>query len=165
MPSTRSKKDKKIMSKKSSRHRRMREQYGVPKCGKGEIIREGYDRKAYSKKSGSKVSAASVPPTCIQSRTGKPHGKLLFVLEKGALSNYGYEHVHNLSKDERRKALKRALKYIQPLSLMRRVNALYVLNKDQNPSLAKIFHGDAKWIKTTEAYQNRPTAKKMSKLK
>ncbi len=112
-------------------------------------MREGYKRKSKSTK------LIEVGPVCVESKTGKPHGEQLFVLEKDVLKKYGYIDVKNLSKQQRQTALKKSLKYIKPLSLMRRLNALSVLNKDQNEKLSKLFKDDAEWVKTTKEYLNR----------
>lgn len=144
--------DKKIIKEKSKVHKQMREKYGKKKCKSGEVMREGYKRKSKSK---SKSRMIEVKPTCIKSKTGKPHGEQLFVLEKDVLAKYGYHSVQTLNKTQRRNALKKALKNLIPLSLMRRLNALSVLNKDQNSSLSKIFKDDSEWIKTTDEYKNR----------
>lgn len=138
--------DKKIIEQKEKIHLQMREKYGSKKCKPGEIMREGYKRNKNS---------IEVPPTCIKSKTGKPHGKQLFVLEKDVLAKYGYTDVKSLTKIERMRCLKKALKKLKPLPLMRRLNALSVLNKDQNPKLSKIFKDDSEWIKTTDEYKHR----------
>ncbi len=157
---SRSEVDKKMIQEKTKVHSKAREKFGTPKCKKGEILREGYLKKNSKSKSGSK---SWIRPTCIQSRTGKPHGKQLFVLEKGVLSKYGYENVKNMSRQKRHIALNKVLKKSTSLSLFRRLNALAILNKDQDPGLSKIFKDDANWIQSTSAYQNRPTSKKGSK--
>jgi len=141
--------DKQIIKKKAKIHKQMREKYGTKKCKSNEIMREGYKRKSKSTK------VIEVGPVCVESKTGKPHGKQLFVLEKDVLKKYGYVDVKNLSKQQRQTALKKSLKNIKPLSLMRRLNALSVLNKDQNEKLSKLFKDDAEWVKTTKEYQNR----------
>lgn len=142
--------DKEIIELKEKIHSQMREKYGSKKCKPGEILREGYKRKTRSSK-----KLIEVPPVCIKSQTGKPHGEQLFVLEKDVLAKYGYVDVKSLTKTERQHCLKKALKKLKPLSLMRRLNALSVLNKDQNPKLSKIFKDDSEWIKTTDDYKHR----------
>lgn len=138
--------------KKTSQRKRLysiaRKKFGTPKCKKGEIVREGYHRKSYSRKSGSKVKGSWVKPRCIKSRTGKSsHGKRLFVLEKGTLSKYGYSDVAHLKKEEREKALKKAIKGgLNELTMIKKLNALYVLNKNINPKLANIFRRDMKFV-------------------
>lgn len=160
--------DKKIIKAKSKQHKAAREKFGYPKkCSTGEILREGYHKKSYSKSSSkgkvSRVKSSWTPPTCIKSQTGRPKGHQLFVLEEGVLEKYGYTGISNKSQNKRHAALKSALKDINPLSLMRRINALYVLNKNKNPDLAQKFHDDAAFIKSTKEYQNRPTDVKRKK--
>lgn len=131
-------------------------------CPKGQILRRGYITKRGSK-------TIKVPSSCIkaQSQSGKKRSDIdkLFVLEKGVLGKFGYEDVRNMSQISRQTSLRSALKDIKPLSLYRRLNALYVLNKEKNKKLAKIFKNDAEWIKTTHAYMNRNTNRSSSKRK
>jgi len=130
------------------------------KCPPGKILREGYHRKSYKRTSRGKsvsVKGAWVPPTCAPS-INRQKGKRLFSLERGALGKYGYEDLHELTTQQRHKALDKALSEgIKPLPLLRRVNALYVLNKRKDPALAQKIHSDVDYIRNTKAYQNRST--------
>ncbi|AYV81829.1 MAG: hypothetical protein Harvfovirus66_10 [Harvfovirus sp.] len=104
------------------------------------------------------VKGAWVPPTCAPS-INRQKKKRLFSLQRGVLGQYGYKNVDNLSTQQRHKALDKALDSgVKPLPLLRRVNALYVLNKNKDPSLAKKFQADVDYIRKTRAYQNRSTA-------
>lgn len=71
----------------------------------------------------------------------------LFTLKKGDLTKYGYHA--NLSKPARHKALKKARTQYQPLSLSRKLNAVYVLNKNRDKKRAAIFKQDAIWVKNS----------------
>lgn len=158
----------KSREKIQKRARRKFSRQASKRCPSGQIMREGYyrkptRRKSFVKRSGTKVPAsrvkgAWVPPVCVDS-INPVKKKRLFVLEKGVLGKYGYHGVANLSKEERHDALEQALEDIEPLPLFRRVNALFVLNKNTNPGLAKKYRDDAAWIKTTRKYLNRPTAR------
>ena len=140
--------DRKNLSQRKRIYSIARKKFGTPKCKSGEIIREGYHRKSFTRKSGSKVKGSWVKPHCIKSRTGKSsHGTRLFVLEKGTLSKYGYSDVMHISKNEREKILRKAIKGgINELTLIKKLNALYILNKNINPKLANIFRKDMKYI-------------------
>jgi len=70
---------------------------------------------------------------------------ILFHLEKGILSKFGYSM--KKSQQNRHKSLKKAIKLVKPLSIYRKLNALYVLNKNKHPNNAKIFKDDAEWLK------------------
>lgn len=70
---------------------------------------------------------------------------VLFILKKGTLTQFGY--TMKKSKVKRHKSLKNAIKTIKPLSIYRKLNALYVLNKNRNPKTAKLFKDDAEWLK------------------
>lgn len=154
---------RRILSRLKSIHKRARAKFGTPKCGKSEILREGYHKKKYSRKSKSgkrsRVKSTWVEPVCIKSTTGKPHGKQLFRLEKGVLEKFGYFDVRRMPTSKRQHALKRALGELKPLALFRRLNALYVLNKDKDPDIAKVFRSDRDWVRKTPEYQRRQTSR------
>jgi hypothetical protein len=138
--------DKEMMTKKKRIHDFIRKSVGTLKCRSGQIIREGYLRNAYKRKTGVYVDATIVPPACIQD-TGKPgKGPQLFVLHKGDLTKYGYHS--NLSETKRHEALTLALKHIKPLSVYRKLNALYILNKNKDPIISKIYKNDANWVRS-----------------
>jgi hypothetical protein len=69
----------------------------------------------------------------------------LFVLKKGHLTKYGYHA--DLSESARHEALKKALGEYSSLSLFRKLNAVYVLNKNRDKKRAAIFKADANWVK------------------
>jgi hypothetical protein len=60
---------------------------------------------------------------------------------------YGYEDVLNVPASERRKALARALKHEDPLPVFRKLNALYIMNKNKHPTTAAVFEADRNWVK------------------
>jgi len=76
----------------------------------------------------------------------KSKSKPLFHIEPGLLDKYSYYNVKSKSKISRHRSLNLALKDIPKLSLGRRLNALYVLNKNTNPSVGKIFKQDSIWV-------------------
>jgi hypothetical protein len=80
-----------------------------------------------------------------RSQTSRRKTRRLFTLKKGDLTKYGYHA--NLSKTARHKALKKARAQYQPLSLSRKLNAVYVLNKNRDKKRAAIFKQDANWVK------------------
>ena len=153
----RSTRDSAIIKKRMMIHKTIRKQFGSPNCKKGQVVREGYTRKAYVRKSGSHVKSSKVGPGCIKatglSRKRGTKGKQLFVLEKGTLTKYGYHA--NLSETERHTALTKAMKETKPLSVYRKLNAVYVLNKNKNPSLANTYRKDADWLQKTQEYMER----------
>ena len=110
-----------------------------PKCKEGYTLRHGYYRN-------NKV----VKPTCIKSRgkyKGKYKGPKIGYLNKGGLSKYGYSNVKNLTIKQRQKALKKAIKDLDALSIWRRINAISIYNRYTNPNISKIFDEDKNWIK------------------
>jgi hypothetical protein len=82
-----------------------------------------------------------------RSQTSRRKTRRLFTLKKGDLTKYGYHA--NLSKTARHKALKKARAQYQPLSLSRKLNAVYVLNKNRDKKRAAIFKQDANWVKNS----------------
>lgn len=131
----------------------------IPKsCPKGYILREGYKKESYKSHSKKgepiKVKASWTKPECIKSQTGKSEKgkKLITIIEKDVLGKYGYDDVKSLSPSERRRALRKAIKEIKPLSVYRRLVALSTLNKGKDSSLSKILKEDSEWIKTQTEY-------------
>ena len=118
------------------------------KCPNGYIIREGH--KKIKPKSNEKIN---IKPRCIKNRglPGKysdrnPGEKGIGPLNKGGLSKYGYVNVKNMKSEERHNALKKAVKDIPPLTLWRKLNAIYVYNKNTNKTTAQKFKADRNWI-------------------
>ena len=139
----------------------------MKKCSSGMILRKAYTRKIKNKKfkinsgciksqsaSGLKRTTINKPiikkmkQNCIKNNyKNKTHHKcnVIFHLEKGTLSKYGYSMKN--SETSRHKSLKKAIKFVKCLSIYRRLNALYILNKNKYPNNAKIFKDDAEWLK------------------
>jgi len=67
------------------------------------------------------------------------------LLVRGALRDVGYSA--DLPEKERQKILDKAVKQYGGLSTFRKLNALYTLNKNRNPSLARKFKKDAEYVK------------------
>jgi len=125
------------LKKLATIHKKMRKKFGTPSC---KYIREGYT----ATRKGRKINVA---PGCLK----KKKGKQIFVLEKGTLTQYGYHA--NLPIKDRHFALLKALRHIKPLSVYRKLNALYILNK--NKPLGILYRRDAEWVKTTHEYMTR----------
>jgi hypothetical protein len=70
-------------------------------------------------------------------------------LKKGLLAKYGYHSVTTLSLEERHKALRKAMKAYGPLSVSRKLNAVYVYNRKSNPVVGRIFKADRDWVLDT----------------
>lgn len=66
------------------------------------------------------------------------------ITHAGSLSELGYT-VHK-SERARRTALRKAIDLYGPVTTLRRVNALYVFNKNKHPDLAAIYHKDKDFI-------------------
>jgi hypothetical protein len=137
----------KVLSRMTQRLRGLSKKYrgNTKKCPKGEILRKSFVR--YSK-SGKRTL---IKGECI-TKQGKPMritGKAIGPLRKGELSQYGYVEINSLSKKERQTALAKAVKKFGSLSVWKKVNALYVLNKNTNPLLSEKYNIDRNWIRTT----------------
>lgn len=66
-------------------------------------------------------------------------------LKKGDLSQYGYASDKKV--EERHKALKKASKKYGSTSVFRKLNALYVYNKNKSPERANTFKADRDFVK------------------
>ncbi len=112
-------------------------------CPEGMIMRDGYYRHSYDKKSGTHVKGKYVKEGCIKNM-GKPgktvkEGKVIPKLREGALRKYGYHT--DLSEQERLDALVKAVKGLGYAEVIRKVNAVRTLSK-ANPHLYKIYTTD-----------------------
>lgn len=77
-------------------------------------------------------------------------------LKKGELGKYGYKNVTSMNATMRRRALIRAMRgiakqkrissYRAGLTLIRKLNAVYVLTRKTSPKSSKIFESDRKWM-------------------
>ncbi len=68
-------------------------------------------------------------------------------LKSGKLNQYGYYNVENISLQQRKLALKNALRDMTPLDLAYKLHGVATLTKNTNPNRSKIFKDDADWIK------------------
>jgi asparagine N-glycosylation enzyme membrane subunit Stt3 len=114
-------------------------------CDAGYVLKKGYERKAYTKKDGTHIKATYVGPVCIKDKGMK--GKLLeqfkpiHLENKGELLHFGYNTT--LKNYERLTALIEASKELTYKSVILRINALRILNKN-NPKFYKIYDEDMK---------------------
>lgn len=79
-------------------------------------------------------------------------------LNKGNLSEFGYNQVKNMSVMARRRALMRAVRGIARdkkipmneafLKVYRKLNAVMVYTKKSSPQSSKIFKADRDWLRT-----------------
>jgi hypothetical protein len=67
------------------------------------------------------------------------------LLVRGALRDIGYSA--DLSEKERQRVLDKSVKEYGGLSTFRKLNSLYILNKNRNPGLARKFRRDANYVK------------------
>lgn len=114
-------------------------------CKSGQILRKGYTRKAYYRADGTYVSASKIKPVCIMD-TGNP-GKgpnIIGKMRKGELTQFGYHLSSNAT--DRRKALTKAIKRYDALSVFRKINAISILQKNTNPTYSNKARADANWI-------------------
>jgi len=70
-------------------------------------------------------------------------------LRHGLLAKFGYTHVKTLTQSQRHAALEKAIKAYGPLSVFRKLNAIYVYSKRTAPTSSKMFKVDRDWIGAT----------------
>ncbi len=112
-------------------------------CPEGMIMRDGYYRHSYNKKSGTHVKGKYVKEGCVKNM-GKPgktvkEGKVIPKLKEGTLREFGYHT--DLSEQERLDALLKAVKEIGYADVIRKINAVRTLSKS-NLHLYKIYTTD-----------------------
>jgi len=113
------------------------------KCEVGFTLRKAYVR--YSTKGSRKL----VKGACITRRGSGVTGAKIGPLRKGEMSRFGYVKIDTLSISRRRIALKAAVKELGSLSVWKKLNVLYVFNKNTNKALAKKFNADKDWVRAT----------------
>lgn len=113
-------------------------------CPKGTILRKSYVR--ISKKTGkrSSVSASCIPDVGLPGKRMQPG---IGPLRKGELVRFGYKS--SSQSQERHAALKKAVNELGQLSVWRKLNAIYVYNKNTNPTLAAKYNADRNWVRAT----------------
>lgn len=79
--------------------------------------------------------------------TKRSSNRVIPPLRKGELKQFGYSSANSVA--SRHRALAKAIKKYGDLSVFRKINVLYVYNKNKNPTLASKFTSDKNWIKRT----------------
>lgn len=108
-------------------------------CKKGEILRSSY---RFVNKSGKDIK---VKAKCIKDKGLPGKGpKLIQDLKKGTLSNFGYSS--KIQAKKRKEALTEAVKNIGYGIVVKKLNAISILNKNTNPKISEIFKKDMNWV-------------------
>ena len=139
--------------------------YRTNTCPIGYELKEGYNRKSYTTKKGTKVPKTNVGSTCIKER-GLPgkvldEYKVITISNKNKLSNYGYST--KKSENARYRSLLKAIENYGYLSVLRKLVALRTLTRDSNPEQSQIHDIDIKKIQ--EWRKSNPELKKNIKMK
>jgi hypothetical protein len=108
------------------------------RCPTGTIWRKSY-RRGRSRVAGNCIADVGAPGK------GSPG---IGPLRVGDLSQFGYEHVTDMSAPRRHLALARAVAAFGALSVFRKLNAVYVYTRRTAPGSSRIFKTDRDWIKT-----------------
>lgn len=133
-------KDKGLPGKRSIKYKKIK--HPNLNCPEGEIARAGYTRVL---KNGKKIK---ISPSCIKDR-GTP-GKGLIILpelteeDKGLLKEFGYKL--NLSKEDRYKSLKKAIKQYPINTIIWHLN--YLRNITANDTNKDKFKNDMKFVQS-----------------
>jgi len=131
-------------------------------CKRNQILRRGYTRREYYRKKGkktTKVRSSIIAPGCITKRSRKQN---LIILNNDDhfLSEYGYHNVENTPMDERHIALHKLIEHFIPIKgkhatynyIIKALNARYILSRNTNPKVARIFKRDQRVI--SREYKN-----------
>lgn len=123
-------------------------------CPKGMIERAGYSavRSATNK-------AYRVKPACIRDvgKPGKtPESQRILTNDDLDLGVYGYKDIVNMKAEARHNALEKAIKGVMvsekvdkhdaAVKVMRRLNYLYVLNRNTQVTVGKLLERDRNWV-------------------
>ena len=130
-------------------------------CPPGMIERKSYKRKYRNsvrkkgftvERSGTtyrvypKAQSATIAATCVKN-TGKKRNdipKSIGPLRKGELAKYGYSFRE--ASEKRHTALNKAIKAYGPLSVFRKLDAVYKLSEKRIPHVAEVFKRDRNWV-------------------
>jgi hypothetical protein len=130
------------------------------RCKKTQILRKGYTRGSYNRKVGTHYRHALVAPGCIKKRGkstrihGEPSTKIFLDPDDHYLSEYGYHDVETKSKEERHQSLHKLIAHFIPIKgemasynyVIKALNARYIVNRNTNPKVARIFKADQRAI-------------------
>lgn len=105
-------------------------------------------RKSCRKRSGIRVAGNCITDVGAPGKGLATGGPGIGRLRIGDLSQFGYEHVTELSAARRHLALARAVAAYGPLSVFRKLNAVYVYTRRTSPESSRVFKADRDWIKT-----------------
>ena len=138
---------------------RLSKKAGLPtpsRCRKGMTLRRGYTRASYNRKNSTHVSRALVSPGCIKTRGKSGSKQRVIVLdpEDHYLSEFGYHDVDIKTTEQRHECLHKLIKHFIPTKgkmatynyVIRALNARYVLSRNTNPKVARIFKQDQRAI-------------------
>jgi hypothetical protein len=117
-------------------------------CPPGMIKRAGYLRKTHKRHTPRgdiiTISHKIVPAKCIKSRGV---GSSVRIPVTGHdLGKYGYHSVVNMNKQQRHRALNKAVNDMGYLPVIKKLNALSILSKNTNPNVSSIFKLDQEWL-------------------
>lgn len=123
----------------------------VKSCSKGEILRKGYVRKAYTRSDGTFVKSKRIAAVCVPDK-GKPgktkaSEKVLPKPKKGGLGKYGYHNIKTTGTAKRRAALTSAVKDEGYAPIVRRLNLIANYNKNSDPRVHALMRSDMAWMK------------------
>ena len=139
--------------------------YRTNTCPIGYELKEGYNRKSYTTKKGTKIPKTHVGTTCIKDR-GLPgkvldEYKVITISNKNKLSEHGYSI--KKSENARYRALLKAIEAYGYLSVLRKLVALRTLTRDSNPEQSQIHDIDIKKLQTWR--KSNPELNKNIKMK
>jgi|APGre2960657423_1045063.scaffolds.fasta_scaffold00209_16 hypothetical protein len=128
-----------------------------PKCEPGTIRRKAYDAVRSSTHTTYHVKSACIEDVGKPGKT--PASERITVSEEGDLGKYGYSSILTIGLEKRRTALKKAIVSISKekkmsehdsaVKVMRRLNLLFVLNKNTNKTLSQTLERDRNWVGRT----------------
>lgn len=167
--SERAEKSFKVSKKRSLKALKMSMKRGLnvdTKCNTGKILRRGYTRRSYNRLTGKHYRHALIAPNCITKRgkskrinikgesNSEPETRIFIDEDDHFLSNYGYHDVETKTKEERQSSLHKLISHFLPIKgematynyVIKALNARYILNKNINPKIARIFKQDQRLI-------------------
>lgn len=119
-------------------------------CPPGMLMRKAYNARRRSR-SGSRSRSYHVRARCVRGSGANPshhvpkRNRVIPKLKEGTLRSQGYDTKESAS--DRHAALRRAVRKYGYRTVMGKVNAVYVLNR--NKPVGRVFESDKNWLKKT----------------
>lgn len=139
---------------------RMSARAGLPtptRCPSGMTLRAGYTKKAYTRKSGTRVHSSLAHPACIPRRGKSGRKTKIFAIDPKSdhyLSQFGYVDIVNKDQATRHAALHKLIAHLEAEHskmaawnyVIKALNYRALVNRNTNPQVSRLMKADQRAI-------------------